>query len=213
MFDIWRKIGEKGPVSVSTKATSLSALGWVEVGEKYPELMPEKFRGYDIYSDPQLIRESPFVRVGDRYEFHVNIKDGKVFHAWIDMRYLIESATANDWQDEPGGERTILACSCGIPACIGLESQTMHVSKAMVHWSICQYEHHYEFFFDREVYEVGLLRMLHDLVVNGGDIAFEHEGAYWTKETFVEAVRGLLDRHPYFRDIWDEIGNGIRGAK
>lgn len=62
------------------RATSLSALGWVEVGEKYPELMPEKFRGYDIYSGPQRIRESPFVRVGDRYEFHVNFKDGKVFH-------------------------------------------------------------------------------------------------------------------------------------
>lgn len=63
MIDSWRKIAEKGAAAVPVKASALSALGWVEIGEKYPELMPEEFRRYDVYSDSQLIRESPFVPV------------------------------------------------------------------------------------------------------------------------------------------------------
>lgn len=72
MFDIWRKIAEKGAVAVPVKASALSVLGWVEIGEKYPKLMPEEFRRYDVYSDSQLIRESPFVPVV--------IKGAKSFH-------------------------------------------------------------------------------------------------------------------------------------
>ena len=76
----------------------------------------------------------------------------------------------------------------------------------MVHWSIRQYKHEYEFFFDREVYEIGLVGMLHDLVTNGGDIAFEYQGGYYTKEAFDDSVKSLMDRHPYFKDMWNEIG-------
>ena len=61
MFDIWQNIAEKGAVAVPLKTAALTPLGWAEIGEVYPDLLPDGCRNCDVYSDPQLIRESPFV--------------------------------------------------------------------------------------------------------------------------------------------------------
>ena len=70
MFDIWHKIMEEGEAAILASPSELSALEWCEVGEKYPHLVPEPFRGYEPLNSPFLIRESPFVNEkGDEYLF------------------------------------------------------------------------------------------------------------------------------------------------
>ena len=70
MFDIWHKIMEEGEAAIPASPSELSALEWCEVGEKYPNLVPELFRGYEPLNSPFLIRESPFVNEkGDEYLF------------------------------------------------------------------------------------------------------------------------------------------------
>ena len=212
MFDIWRKIEEKGAVAVPVKPSALSALGWVEVGEKYPVLMPEEFRDYDVYSDPQLIRESPFVnRKGTGYLFVTTDPiTGNTLDAGIWENELINVFAAEDYQtdDEVSTLMGVLTCSaCGVPGCAGLWSQSFHVSSKMVHWSVKKYKDEFDLFFEREVYEAGAIRMLRDMV--------EHPGVYNTPEcsryhenheAFVEQVIDMLDRRAYFKDMWDEVG-------
>ena len=64
MFDIWHKINEKGAVAIPLAATALTPLGWVEIGEVYPELMPNECRGCNVLDDSQLIKTAPFVVIG-----------------------------------------------------------------------------------------------------------------------------------------------------
>lgn len=120
MFDIWRKIDEKGAVAVPVKASALSALGWAEVGEKYPELIPEAFRRYDVYSDPQLIRESPFapIVIKGAKSFHFKVTDpigGKILDTWVDPMGLVETFGRGYFHadDEISSFGGILVCSCG----------------------------------------------------------------------------------------------------
>ena len=100
----------EGAVAVPTGEASLSALGWAELGERYPELMPEKFRGYDVYSDPQLIRESPFAPVvldGAKY-FHFKATDpigGKSCDAWVDPLELSETFGSSKFLVENAHDR------------------------------------------------------------------------------------------------------------
>ena len=54
MFDVWHKIAEKGAVAVPLNACALTPLGWAEIKEVYPELVPDECRGCDVYSDPQV---------------------------------------------------------------------------------------------------------------------------------------------------------------
>ena len=59
MFDLWNKIEEKGAVAIPIRSEALTRLEWAEVEELYPELVPEAYRGYNVYSDDRLICESP----------------------------------------------------------------------------------------------------------------------------------------------------------
>lgn len=216
MFDIWRKIDEKGAVAVPAKNSALSALGWVEIGEKYPELMPEEFRHHDVYSDFQLIRDSPFVVVSAEGEksYHFKMTDpvgGKSLDAWVDPWTLMSALGQEYFHTDDGMSAFggILVCSCGIAGCAGIWSQTFHVSRKMVHWSIFYEGDEIEFFFEREVYERGALAMMRALRENPGEFTLpgcdaplgEDEDALGA---FTSSIEEMLDRRPYFRDMWEE---------
>lgn len=216
MFDVWRKIDEKGAVVVPMNDTALSALGWVEICERYPELMPEKFRGYDVYSDPQLIRESPFtpVVIKGAKSFHFKATDpigGKSFDAWVDPMEL-SRVFGRDYFHTDEVTRTfggILVCSCGMAGCAGIWSQTFHVSEKMVHWSVVCYEDEFEFFFELEAYENGVLTMMRALLEKPDEFTLPGpDGCLYEDllEVFKAQVEEMLDRRAYFRDMWDEIG-------
>ena len=211
MFDIWHKIAEKGSVAVPLNATALTPLGWVEIGEVYPDLVPDEYHDCDVYSDPQLIRESPFVNdTGKEYLFTATDPiGGESLKCALCCDELMNMAGANDYHysDEDCNPLCgILTCSCGIPGCDGFWSQSFHVSSKMVHWSILRYREKHELFFEREVYEVGLIRMLKDMS--------EHPGIYNTTRgssydenhaSFVQRVHDMLQRRPYFQDMWNEL--------
>ena len=216
MFDIWRRIDEKGSVVVPTKETALSALGWVEISEEYPELRPEDLRGYDVYSDPQLIRESPFapVVIKGTKSFHFKATDPigeKSFDAWVDPMELAETFGRNYFHADDGESSFggILVCSCGIAGCAGIWSQTFHVSEKMVHWSVVCYEDEFEFFFEREVYEKGVLAMIRALLERPEEFSLPSPDDSLcddSLEAFRSQVEEMLDRKSYFRDMWNEMG-------
>lgn len=216
MFDIWREIDEKGAVAVPAKNSALSALGWVEIGEKYPELMPEEFRRYDVYSDRQLILESPFVVVSTEgtQSYHFKMTDpvgGKSLDAWVDPWTLMSALGRDDFHTDDGMSAFggILVCSCGIAGCAGIWSQTFHVSKKMVHWSIFYEGDEIEFFFEREAYERGALAMMRALRENPREFTLpgcdellgEDEDTFGA---FTSSIEEMLDSRPYFRDMWEE---------
>lgn len=215
MFDIWRKIDEKGAVAVPVKASALSALGWAEVGEKYPELIPEAFRRYDVYSDPQLIRESPFapIVINGAKSFHFKVTDpigGKILDTWVDPMGLVETFGRGYFHadDEISSFGGILVCSCGIAGCAGIWSQTFHVSEKMVHWSVVCDDDEFEFFFEREAYEKGVLTMLRALLERPEEFSLpgpDDSLCDDSLEVFRSQVEEMLGRKSYFRDMWNEI--------
>lgn len=220
MFDIWQKIEEKGALAVPTKASALPALGWVEVGEEYPELMPEEFRRYDVYSDPQLICESPFVveSVEGVKSYHFKATDpvgGKSIDVWVDPMELAETFGRDNYHTDDGISSLggILVCSCGIAGCAGIWSQSFHVSEKLIHWSVVYNDDEIDLFFDRETYERGVLALLRELLDNheaftipGPDASLS--GAIF--ESFKLNVEEMLKRRSYFYDMWDEIENANR---
>jgi len=216
MFDIWRKIEEEGAVAVPTQKESLSALGWVEVGEKYPELIPEEYQRYDVYSDRQLIRESPIVvaEIKGEKSYHFKATDpigGKSIDTWVDPMGFAATFGRDYFHTDDGISAFggILVCSCGIAGCAGIWSQTFHVSEKMVHWSVVCDEDEFELFFEREAYEKGVLTMLRALFENpevctlpGPDDSLCEDAL----DAFKSDVEEMLERRSYFHDMWDEIG-------
>lgn len=211
MFELWQKIEEKGSVAIPIRPEALSRLEWAEVAEQYPELVPDGYRGVDVYSDEQLISTCPFVRVGNAYKFKAQMPgEDKGLDVYVDMRELVDMLCAKDYHvgiadslfDGP------LTCSCGISGCDGIDSQTVHVSERMVRWDVLRYRQRYEFFFEREAYDVGIVRMLHDLCRKDSGVDYNVGGGYENRELAVDGVVGMLSRHPYYSDIWTECGFG-----
>ena len=122
MFDIWRRIAEQGAVAIPTDVSALSALGWVEIGEKYPEFLPECARGYDVYGDTALIRESPFKVVeqdgGRGYRFVASdpVTGESLLSVSVDADELLRAFPVDDYSasDEESAFGGVLVCSCGI---------------------------------------------------------------------------------------------------
>ena len=217
MFDIWQRIEAKGAVVVPTKPDALTALEWVEIGERWPELVPEKFRHWDVYTDPQLIFGSPFVvkveksDEGDLLVFNFCAHDSVIasdLDVNIDVDELIRVLGTADFHhdDDESCFGGLLVCSCGIAGCDGLWSQTFHVSEKMVHWSVRRYDVEYELFFEREAYERGVLQMLKTLVEEPGKYALPYGMSYEIDhEAFVDSVYAMLDRRPVFYKMWEEL--------
>ena len=74
----------------------------------------------------------------------------------------------------------------------------------MVHWSVRVYDDEFEFFFEREAYEMGLIAMLHDMVTSDKVFDVPYDSPYDDKEEFVDMVKAALTQRPYFKDMWDE---------
>ena len=214
MFDLWHKIMEEGEAAIPASPSELSALEWCEVGEKYPHLVPEPFRGYEPFNSPFLIRESPFVNEkGDEYLFAATSPDsGEPLRCGIDLWNLLKILGASYYQHDQqhdGSFNAVLVCDgCGIAGCAGIWSQTCHVSKWMVHWSVRVYDDEFELFFEREAYEKGLIAMLHEIVTS--DVIFTVPyscSPYEDKEEFVEMVNKALLQRAYYKDMWLECEN------
>jgi len=203
VFDLWQKVSEKGALAIPVRGASLSPLEWAEVSEHYLELVPSAYRGYDVYSDNDLIRECPFVRVGDAYKFGAGELD-----VFVNTRELVDMLCAKDyhigWEDP--WRAGALTCSCGLRMCDGIDSETFHVSDRMVRWDVCRNRQNYKLFFEREAYDVGVVRMLHDLCRSDSGIDYKVGGGYDSSELATEGVCRLLAWHPYYADIWDECG-------
>ena len=211
MFDLWHRIEERGAVAIPTRSDALSRLEWAEVSELYPELVPEAYRGVDVYSDERLILTCPFVRVGDAYKFRAQEQgEDRGLDVFVNTRELVDMLCAKYYHVDLADSSFagVLTCSCGISGCDGIDSQTVHVSERMVRWNVLRYQQRYEFFFEREAYDVGIVRMLHDLCKDGNEINYNVGGGYENRDLLIDGVVGMLARHPYYSDIWTECGLG-----
>ena len=211
MFDLWHRIEERGAVAIPTRSDALSRLEWTEVSELYPELVPEAYRGVDVYSDERLILTCPFVRVGDAYKFRAQEQgEDRGLDVFVNTRELVDMLCAKYYHVDLADSSFagVLTCSCGISGCDGIDSQTVHVSERMVRWNVLRYQQRYEFFFEREAYDVGIVRMLHDLCKDGNEINYNVGGGYENRDLLIDGVVGMLARHPYYSDIWTECGFG-----
>ena len=212
MFDLWHRIEERGAVAIPTRSDALSRLEWAEVSELYPELVPEAYRGVDVYSDERLILTCPFVRVGDAYKFRAQEQgEDRGLDVFVNTRELVDMLCAKYYHVDLADSSFagVLTCSCGISGCDGIDSQTVHVSERMVRWNVLRYQQRYEFFFEREAYDVGIVRMLHDLCKDGNEINYNVGGGYENRDLLIDGVVGMLARHPYYSDIWTECGFGL----
>lgn len=224
MFDIWRKINKKGAVAVPVNAAALTPLAWVEVGEVYPEFVPEQYRKFDILTCPQLIKESPFTKSGgdeSRYLFHArdplsdkSIKCSMHYGELVDTAGIeLYHADENYDDDDPSFYRGILTCGCGEPGCAGIWSQTFHVSDKMVHWSILHYEDDLELFFERKAYEKGLVNMLKEIVEHPCLWRMVYDSSCGVSHSlFVERVYTMLSRRKDFNDIWEAMAINTEDA-
>ena len=113
-------------------------------------------------SQIQLIRKSPFVMETDdddtSWYFEVDdARPGKTVSACIDARALLESL------GEPRGEAPLLTCGCGVAECARIYDERFECGDGYVHWSLTYEGRPYSFFFDRDAYETGALRMLSEV--------------------------------------------------
>lgn len=212
MFDLWHKIMEEGEVAIPASPSELSALEWCEVGEKYPHLVPEPFRRYEPLNSPFLIRESPFVNEkGDEYLFVATSPDsGKTLKCGLNLWDMLQDLGAEQfhYDENHNSLNSVLVCDgCGVAGCAGIWSQTCHVSKWMVHWSVRVYDEEFELFFERETYEMGLIAMLHDMVTSDEVFTAPDGSPYEDKERFVEMVNAALLQRAYYKDMWQECEN------
>lgn len=209
MFQLWKRIEEVGAVAIPDRADALSGLEWVEVAERYPDLvLPEYFR-YDIESDSHLRFECPFVRIGDSYKFQVaGNGEADSLNVFVDLRQLLEKLGAKDYcvDDDAGFFEGILTCSCGVPGCAGLWNQSFHVSERMVRWDVCCYETRFELFFDRKTYDEGVVCLLHDLCLSKDALRSEFGGGYNGWGSPEDHVAEVLARFPAYGDIWTRLG-------
>ena len=131
----------------------------------------------------------------------------------------ISSRCMRKWKsDFPDDEKhsnlnAILVCSsCGVAGCAGIWSQTCHVSKCMVHWSVRVYDDEFELFLEREAYEKGLIAMLHDMVTSDKVFTAPDGSPYEDKERFIELVNEAFLQRAYYKDMWDECEGTARSG-
>ena len=217
MNDFWRKYHKEGLTAIPGESAELSPLTWAELEELHPECVPPAFAGIDPLSSPLLIRTSPFVKekcVGEEdegveWDWSFAAEEPvtkRVFGAEIDFQELFPSLGQTDYF---GGEDAgILTCGCGVPGCAGIWSQTCHVSRRMVHWTVRETERWTDLFFERDAYERGMVEMLHDMATSGKKYAMpylcECEYRDWSK--FVAELHEAVERCPQMLDLWEECG-------
>ena len=216
MNDFWRKYHDEGVAAIPGESAELSPLTWAEVEELHPECVPVECTGGDPFASPLLIRASPFVReklVSEKgkdeawdWSFAAEEPGTKrKFEAELDYRELLPAVGSTDYFGDEGSG--ILTCGCGVPGCAGIWSQTCHVSRRMVHWSVRETGHWTDLFFERDAYERGLVEMLHDMATSGKRYPMpylcECEYLDWSK--FVAEAHAAVARYPHLLDMWKEF--------
>ncbi|MGN0844448.1 MAG: hypothetical protein ACI4QT_04415, partial [Kiritimatiellia bacterium] len=163
-------------------------------------LVPGDKLGYDILRDESLIRSSPFVRSIDEstkaltYSFRLMMPEWKyALTGAIDFYRLIMQMTHRESSAE------ILTCTCGDPGCGGFQEEYFHVSEQMVRWSIWKWDEKYDLHFERKSYEMNVIRMLRELVENGGG----RDGWCGPYLSFTDHVMWMLGTKPYYQDFWN----------
>lgn len=82
------------------------------------------------------------------------------------------------------------------------------MSEKMVHWSVVCDDDEFEFFFEREAYEKGVLTMLRALLERPEEFSLpgpDDSLCDDSLEVFRSQVEEMLGRKSYFRDMWNEI--------
>ncbi|MBR6021835.1 MAG: hypothetical protein IK066_05385 [Kiritimatiellae bacterium] len=214
MNDFWRRFHEEGVAAIPSDVAALSPLAWAEVEELHPERVPAECAGCNPLSSPLLIRTSPFVREEDEdgvgfWAFEAEDPVAKrVFDADIDYSELFPAIGKTDYFGDEGAG--ILTCGCGVPGCAGIWSQTCHVSRRMVHWTVRETGRWTEWFFERKAYERGLVEMLHEMVTSGQEYSLpylcECEYKDWGK--FVAEAQAAVERCPHLLELWEKCGRG-----
>lgn len=75
-----------------------------------------------------------------------------------------------------------------------------------MHWSVRKYEDEIELFFEREVYERGVMKMLREMVERPGAFSVPYGQLYNDDhEQFVPNVMAMLKRCSYYQEMWEEI--------
>lgn len=213
MFDVWSYIDDNGIEALRSHAAEVTPLEWCEIGEKYPDAMPAEFANYNVLGDPRVIRESPFglwgadkelTVVSDSYSFKVADKAlGATLWTSIDLPRMVSLINAKDYRGD--SSEGCLTCECSVPGCAGIWSQRLHISRDLAHWSVRKDRDRFELFFERDAYETGIVRMLHDMLTTHRYWDTVEMCSYPSFEDFQNAVIDAGDAHPYFWEIWDEV--------
>ncbi len=160
----------------------------------------------DRPADNCLIRISPFTKDEDGY-YAFSAKDpvsGERLEEYLNLDTLLQEMPALSYtaEDVCGA---ILTCSCGVPGCAGLWKQAFRVSGGTVHWSVRKYQKQFDFYFDREVYEMGMVRMFHDLVANPRCPGAPEDCECPRGESLKRELAVQFDKRPSFWDMWKEV--------
>ncbi len=155
-------------------------------------------------NEPILISQSPFFKEVDPQHcvgWAFQVKDpasGKMVDASISPYALLSSL------GEERGEEELLVCGCSVAGCAGFFNEIFETTEQYIHWSLTEYGRPYSWYFDRAEYEIGAVRMLHDIYVSqvGWDFNALEYSSY---ERFKDAIDSFLAAKPYFKAIWDEI--------
>lgn len=218
MNDFWRTYHDEGTAAIPSDPAALSPLAWAEVEELHPDRVPVACAGFDPLASPLLIHAAPFIEEKEEENEEVGAwfwsfetadpATQRVFEAEIDYSELFLSIGAADYF---GGEGAgILTCGCGIPGCAGIWSQTCHVSRRMVHWTVRETRGWLDLFFEREAYERGLVAMLHEMANSGKRYALPYlcECKYEDWGKFAAEARAAVARSPHLLSLWEECGRG-----
>ena len=211
MRDLWRHFRLEGWGAIPEKPWELVPLDWAEIAELSPEWLPDAYLDFDPRPSPFLIRESPFVRDDDGgYLFAAEEPlDGPRLECGIHVRELLANLGADDYPPDPHDPGGILVCSgCGDAGCDGIRSQTCHVSRWMVHWTVRRYGEWIDLFFERYVYERGLVAMLRDLALAEFLPPMPYLSEFRSQDEYRSMLKTVLARAPRFRQIWQETSAG-----
>lgn len=212
MFNLWSKLNEKGLNLLLKHETEITPLEWIELGEVYPQYVPAQYCNYDLYSDPALLRNSPFLCFIDPTEKDDNTDEtnheihpafscripslNRDLNCSVDVYALQETLMHG-----ADATRDVLVCSCGIAGCAGFGDERCHISSKMVHWSIQQYDENIELFFERQAYEQGAIALLKKTITTNSRNFFIFSAGFFEK--FKEETKEMLRINPHYRRLWN----------
>ena len=213
MRDFWRHFRLEGWTSVPEKPWRLVPLEWAEIAEVSPEWVPDAYLDFDPRPSPYLIHEFPFVRGGDggyRFVAEDPLGEGRL-ECGIHVRELLETLGDGDYPADPHVPGGILVGSgCGDAGRGGIQSQTCHVSRWMVHWTVCRHGEWIDLFFERNAYERGLVAMLRDFALADPLPPVPCLAGFTSLGDYRKLLKAALGRAPRFRRIWQETAADSR---